>query len=108
MHVAHGRNRAPQKRGIRWEAANDSTAIDRCSAPFGPKLRLPRLIGRGTAPKKVKLQTMAGVVVRRPFVSIRKTYSLAELIDLAEAHNPETRVAWEGAKAEAAALGIAR
>jgi len=37
-----------------------------------------------------------------------KTYSLAELIDLAEAHNPETRVAWENARAKAAALGIAR
>jgi outer membrane protein TolC len=37
-----------------------------------------------------------------------RIYSLAELIDLAEAHNPETRVAWESARAEAAALGIAR
>ena len=37
-----------------------------------------------------------------------KVYSLAELIDLAEAHNPETRVAWEAARAQAAALGIAR
>jgi len=37
-----------------------------------------------------------------------RTYSLAELIDQAEAHNPETRVAWEGARAQAAALGIAR
>ncbi|HUB81664.1 MAG TPA: TolC family protein [Bryobacteraceae bacterium] len=37
-----------------------------------------------------------------------KAYSLAELIDLAEAHNPETRVAWESARAQAAALGIAR
>jgi outer membrane protein len=35
-------------------------------------------------------------------------YSLAELIDLAEAHNPETRVAWEHARAQAAALGVAR
>jgi outer membrane protein TolC len=33
---------------------------------------------------------------------------LAELIDLAEAHNPETRAAWENARAQAAALGIAR
>ncbi|HUA19122.1 MAG TPA: TolC family protein [Bryobacteraceae bacterium] len=33
---------------------------------------------------------------------------MAELIDLAEAHNPETRVAWENARAQAAALGIAR
>ena len=37
-----------------------------------------------------------------------KNYSLAELIDLAETHNPETRVAWENARAQAAALGIAR
>ncbi len=37
-----------------------------------------------------------------------KAYSLAELIDLAEAHNPETRVAWESARAQGAALGIAR
>jgi outer membrane protein len=37
-----------------------------------------------------------------------KIYSLAELIDLAEAHNPETRVAWENALAQAGALGVAR
>ncbi|MGA8531865.1 MAG: TolC family protein, partial [Acidobacteriaceae bacterium] len=37
-----------------------------------------------------------------------KTYSLAELIDLAEQHNPDTRVAWEQARSRAAALGIAR
>jgi outer membrane protein len=30
------------------------------------------------------------------------------LIDLAEAHNPDTRVAWENARAQAAAVGIAR
>jgi len=37
-----------------------------------------------------------------------KTYSLPELIDLAEAHNPATRVSWERARAQAASLGIAR
>lgn len=37
-----------------------------------------------------------------------KPYSLAELIDLAEQHNPETRVAWEETKSRAAELGIAR
>jgi len=37
-----------------------------------------------------------------------KIYSLTELIGLAEAHNPETRVAWESARAQAAALGVAR
>ena len=37
-----------------------------------------------------------------------KTYTLADLIDLAEQHNPETRVAWEEAKSKADELGIAR
>jgi outer membrane protein len=37
-----------------------------------------------------------------------KVYSLAELVDLAESHNPETRVSWERARAQAAALGVAR
>jgi outer membrane protein len=37
-----------------------------------------------------------------------KAYSLLELIDLAESHNPETRVAWERARAQAAAWGVAR
>jgi outer membrane protein len=36
-----------------------------------------------------------------------QTYTLAELIDLAETHNPETRVAWERARAQAAAFGVA-
>jgi outer membrane protein len=37
-----------------------------------------------------------------------KTYTLAELVDLAESHNPDTHVAWERARAQAATLGIAR
>src|SRR6266567_5817086 len=37
-----------------------------------------------------------------------KIYTLAELIDLAQQHNPDTRVAWQEAKSKAAALGIAR
>src|ERR1700756_1703040 len=37
-----------------------------------------------------------------------KNYSLAELIDLAEMHNPETQLAWERAREQAAAFGVAR
>jgi outer membrane protein TolC len=37
-----------------------------------------------------------------------KTYSLPELIDMAESHNPETHIAWESARAQLAALGVAR
>jgi len=41
-------------------------------------------------------------------VDANKPYSLPELVDLAQQHNPETRLAWERAKAQAAALGIVR
>lgn len=37
-----------------------------------------------------------------------KVYSIAELIDVAESNNPETRVAWERARAQAASLGVER
>lgn len=37
-----------------------------------------------------------------------QTYTLAELINLAEEHNPETRAAWEAAKQQAGALKVAR
>jgi len=37
-----------------------------------------------------------------------KIYSLGELIDFAQSHNPETRFAWERARAQAAVLGVAR
>jgi outer membrane protein len=37
-----------------------------------------------------------------------KTYTLAELVNLAEQNNPDTRVAWENAKARAADLGISK
>ena len=47
-------------------------------------------------------------LVSRFSIQPDRTYTLAELIDLAEGHNPETRVAWERARAQLAALGVAR
>lgn len=44
----------------------------------------------------------------RPQLLASHVYSLAELIDIAEQNNPETRVSWEQAKENAAQLGIAR
>lgn len=35
-------------------------------------------------------------------------YTAAELVDLAESHNPDTRIAWENAKQHAELLGIAK
>lgn len=55
---------------------------------------------------------LASTPISRPgapyAIDLAKVYTLAELIDLSESHNPETRVAWEEAKARAASLGIAR
>jgi outer membrane protein len=43
-----------------------------------------------------------------PTLDSAKTYTLSELVDIAEHNNPDTRVAWENAKARAADLGIAK
>jgi len=52
----------------------------------------------------------AGVIKVRgePEADPQKEYDLAELIDLAERANPETKVAWEQAKQSAAAVGLAQ
>ena len=41
-------------------------------------------------------------------VDIEKTYDLPELIDIAERSHPETRVAWEQARAAARAVGLSK
>src|SRR5947209_14408527 len=41
-----------------------------------------------------------------PAIAPRKIYNLAELIDIAQRSNPETRVAWERARMAAAAVGL--
>src|SRR5229473_3170553 len=42
----------------------------------------------------------------RVSINPRRIYGLAELIDIAERNNPETRVAWERARGAAAAVGL--
>ena len=41
-------------------------------------------------------------------IDVAHSYSLAELVDIAEQNNPTTRIAWEQAKQKAESLGIAR
>lgn len=48
-----------------------------------------------------------GKVPSPPSVNAAKTYSLPELIDLAESSNPATRIAWNDARRAALAAGIA-
>src|SRR5215469_7869838 len=60
-------------------------------------------------PGEQKIEADAKSVPESRFsIDPAKTYTLAELVDLAESHNPETRVAWERARSQAASLGIAR
>ena len=62
-----------------------------------------------TSPYEQQVQTQNQAPPTPKFaVDSAKAYSLPELVDLAEQHNPETRFAWERAKAQAAALGIAK
>ncbi len=55
---------------------------------------------------------VAKEMARNPLSEIttdpNKVYSLGELVDLAEEHNPQTRLAWQAAKRRAAEVGIAR
>ncbi len=58
----------------------------------------------------VRFSAEQGQVSRRPSTTIDPghTYSLPELIDFAEMHNPTTRAAWDNARATAGRLGVAR
>ena len=42
-----------------------------------------------------------------PALDSAKTYTLSELVNIGEENNPETRVAWQNARARAAEVGIA-
>src|SRR5882724_171589 len=45
---------------------------------------------------------------KEPEADAEKIYELAELVDLAERTNPETKVAWEQARQAASAVGLAQ
>lgn len=61
------------------------------------------------APAKARLNTRLPAPHLQTYaIPASKVYTLADLIDLAERHNPNTRYAWQRAKARAAQLGIAR
>jgi hypothetical protein len=51
-------------------------------------------------------QDARNLIDTRLAIDSAKTYTLTELIDLAEAHNPATRLSWERARAQAANLGV--
>ena len=62
---------------------------------FSVRALLILLISRGMHPNERKIEADAKNLRDSRFnVDPGKTYSLAELVNLAEAHNPETRLAW--------------
>jgi outer membrane protein len=81
------------------------TAISRLFAQFPPASSVRSWHSSEESETMRDMQRFHPPTVR---IEPGKIYSLAELIDLAESHNPETRVAWENARAQAASVGIAR
>jgi outer membrane protein TolC len=67
----------------------------------------PNAVWYGKEEQSLK-QALASQPEQRYPIDPNKSYTLPELINLAEEHNPETRQAWETARARAATLGIAR
>jgi outer membrane protein TolC len=61
-------------------------------------------------PRDLRLQAEIAKIpeASRPVLDRDHSYTLSELVDVAERNNPETRVAWEQAKQRAAAVGVAR
>ena len=88
------------------------------TALLAPAMLPAGLIAQGTPPAPIIVWQPRGVQALEKESAVKptgqitpapdKTYTLADLIDLAEQHNPETRVAWEEAKSKADELGIAR
>jgi len=57
--------------------------------------------------KSIEEQAL-GILPKEFSIPSTNSYSLAELVDLAEAHNPDTHLAWEQARERADTLGVAR
>ncbi len=84
-------------------------AIAACGCSCGPGGTGNARSALGLPQTGSRFATFSTSVPQPPFtIDPNKAYSLPELVDLAEQHNPATRFAWERAKAQAAALGIAR
>lgn len=85
-------------------------------AVIGVIVLLPSSFGQKAPPNAEKIWQVPGGMtpgkVDRPAPSFlldpAKVYTLAELVDIAERNNPETRVAWENAEARAADLGVSK
>lgn len=86
---------------IAWFAASPACLLAQSAPPASDAIWQPKDVR--------SLQREYPIEPQKPGVpDTEKIFTLAELVDLAEQHNPETRVAWQEAKSKADALGIAR
>ena len=77
-------------------------------ASHTPRKLLPLPTILGTLPRRSNNSKRPHGSIPARFLDPAKIYTLSELVNIAEQNNPETRVAWENAKARAADLGIAQ
>jgi outer membrane protein len=98
-------------------AASLSLAPDRPDAPYHPAGDETTENENGVQkvrpvpnPRDYTLPPVAGAAVslRESRIDDRHVYTLAELIDLAQSKNPETRVAWEEARQAALGVGMVK
>ena len=100
-------------------ASSQSLAPERPDAPYRladghadgeSGLQKPGHSSSVSNPHDYTLSPVAGatVALAESRIDGRHTYSLAELIDLAQSKNPETRVAWEEARQAALGVGMIR
>ena len=99
-----------------------TSALDRAPAqpdrPWQPATTSSGEIVPGTSPARPAAAAPQGYVLpanpaaatmpAAPTIDPTRTYDLPDLIDIAEATNPETRIAWNEARNVALAAGIAR
>jgi outer membrane protein len=95
-----------------WKPAQTDSVIPDKSKVDNGKTDTPQLAAALPSDPKPKFELPSGLSVpyRRDEVSVDSShiYTLAELIDLAEQNNPDTRIAWEQAKQAAYGVGLAK
>ena len=90
-----------------WDATGESIVSD-SSSDVLHGLRAPVSADSPWQPPDLTGFSSVLRVKTQPEADAQKAYELAELIDLAERANPETKVAWERAKQSASAVGLAQ
>src|SRR5262245_17462802 len=75
--------------------------------PMPPTADKPWLVPDTARYSAASAGNREGADATGPAIDAGKGYELAELIDIAQRTNPETRVAWERAREAAFAVGIA-